>query len=109
MPLAVEFGRKYPTVGFDVKAARIAELESGKDSTLEVEEDELASIEHLTYTADLSSIADCNFFIVTVPTPIGDGNRPSLTPLKSASHAIGSVLKAGDTVVYESTVYPGAM
>ena len=108
LPLAVEFGRKYPTVGFDVKAARVAELEAGKDSTLEVEEDELESIEHLTYTADVSGVADCNFYIVTVPTPIGDGNRPSLTPLKSASIAIGRVLKAGDIVVYESTVYPGA-
>ena len=108
LPLAVEFGRKYPTVGFDVKAARIAELEAGIDSTLEVEEDELASVEHLTFTSDISGIADCNFYIVTVPTPIGDGNRPSLTPLKSASNAIGGVLKAGDIVVYESTVYPGA-
>ena len=108
LPLAVEFGRKYPTVGFDVKAARVAELEAGKDSTLEVEEDELQSVEHLTYTADVSGVADCNFYIVTVPTPIGDGNRPSLAPLKSASTAIGGVLKAGDIVVYESTVYPGA-
>ena len=108
LPLAVEFGRKYPTVGFDVKAARIAELEAGKDSTLEVEEDELESVEHLIYTADVSGVADCNFYIVTVPTPIGEGNRPSLTPLKSASNAIGGVLKAGDIVVYESTVYPGA-
>ena len=108
LPLAVEFGRKYPTVGFDVKAARVAELEAGKDSTLEVEEDELGSVEHLTYTADVTGVADCNFYIVTVPTPIGDGNRPSLTPLKSASTAIGGVLKAGDIVVYESTVYPGA-
>ena len=108
LPLAVEFGRKYPTVGFDVKAARIAELESGKDSTLEVEEDELASVKHLDFTADVDAIADCNFYIVTVPTPIGDSNRPLLTPLKSASKTIGGVLRPGDIVVYESTVYPGA-
>jgi UDP-N-acetyl-D-glucosamine/UDP-N-acetyl-D-galactosamine dehydrogenase len=108
LPLAVEFGRKYPTVGFDVNAGRIAELESGRDSTLEVAPDELASVEQLAFTADVSGIAESNFYIVTVPTPIGDGNRPLLTPLKRASAAIGSVLKAGDIVVYESTVYPGA-
>jgi UDP-N-acetyl-D-glucosamine/UDP-N-acetyl-D-galactosamine dehydrogenase len=108
LPLAVEFGRKYPTVGFDVNAGRVAELESGVDSTLEVDEDELASVEQLGFTADVSGIAGCNFYIVTVPTPIGDGNRPLLTPLKSASAAIGGVLKTGDIVVYESTVYPGA-
>ncbi len=108
LPLAVEFGRKFPTIGFDINAARIAELEAGKDATLEVEEEELKSVEHLRFTTDIDSIRDCNFYIVTVPTPIGDGNRPLLTPLKSASKAIGGVLKAGDIVVYESTVYPGA-
>lgn len=108
LPLAVEFGRVYPTIGFDINADRIAELEAGKDATLEVEPDELRAVEHLSFTADIDRIAECNFYIVTVPTPIGEGNRPLLTPLKSASLAIGGVLKAGDIVVYESTVYPGA-
>ena len=108
LPLAVELGRKYPTVGFDVKTARIKELESGKDSTREVSGDELTEATQLGFTSDAAGIKDCNFYIVTVPTPIGDGNRPLLTPLKTASIAIGAVLKPGDIVVYESTVYPGA-
>jgi UDP-N-acetyl-D-galactosamine dehydrogenase len=108
LPLAVEFGRKYPTVGFDVKTSRVDELKGGTDSTLEVPDDELAEAAKLTYTADAGDIADCNFYIVTVPTPIGDGNRPLLTPLKNASKTIGKILKPGDIVVYESTVYPGA-
>ena len=108
LPLAVEFGRKYPTVGFDVKASRIDELVSGKDSTLEVPEDELADSEYLDFSADAADLADCNFHIVTVPTPIGDGNRPLLTPLRNASMTISNTLKPGDVVVYESTVYPGA-
>ena len=108
LPLAVEFGRKYPTVGFDVKASRIDELVSGKDSTLEVPEDELADSEYLDFSADAADLADCNFYIVTVPTPIGDGNRPLLTPLRNASMTISNALKPGDVVVYESTVYPGA-
>jgi UDP-N-acetyl-D-galactosamine dehydrogenase len=108
LPLAVEFGRKYPTVGFDVKASRIDELEAGTDSTLEVPDDELAEASMLTFTADAADLADCNFYIVTVPTPIGDGHRPLLTPLRNASKAISKVLKPGDVVVYESTVYPGA-
>jgi UDP-N-acetyl-D-galactosamine dehydrogenase len=108
LPLAVEFGRKYPTVGFDVKESRIAELKKGKDSTLEVTTEELRESKSLTFTADAKGIADCNFYIVTVPTPIGDGNRPLLTPLRNASITIGKVLKKGDIVVYESTVYPGA-
>ena len=108
LPLAVEFGRKFPTVGFDLKTSRIDELKSGTDSTLEVPDDELAEASRLEYTADAADLADCNFYIVTVPTPIGDGNRPLLTPLKNASKTIGKVLKPGDIVVYESTVYPGA-
>jgi UDP-N-acetyl-D-galactosamine dehydrogenase len=108
LPLAVEFGRKYPTVGFDVKASRIDELAGGKDSTLEVPEDELADSKNLSFSADAADLADCNFYIVTVPTPIGDGNRPLLTPLRNASMTISNVLKPDDVVVYESTVYPGA-
>jgi UDP-N-acetyl-D-galactosamine dehydrogenase len=108
LPLAVEFGRQYPTVGFDVKAERIAELEAGTDSTLEASAEELKSAEKLSYTTDVSSLADCNFYVVTVPTPIGDSNRPLLTPLRKASETLGGLLKKGDIVVYESTVYPGA-
>lgn len=108
LPLAVEFGKKYPTVGFDINAARVAELESGTDSTLECSSEELAEAKHLTYTSSTDAIADCNFYIVTVPTPVGDGNRPVLTPLKMASKALSAVIGKGNIVVYESTVYPGA-
>lgn len=108
LPLAVEFGKKYPTVGFDIKADRVAELEGGTDSTLECSSEELTEATHLSYASDSEALADCNFYIVTVPTPIGDGNRPLLTPLKSASRMLGSVISKGDIVVYESTVYPGA-
>jgi UDP-N-acetyl-D-galactosamine dehydrogenase len=108
LPLAVEFGKKYPTVGFDIKADRVAELEGGTDSTLECSSEELAEATHLSFASDSAALADCNFYIVTVPTPIGDGNRPLLTPLKMASRLLGSVISKGDTVVYESTVYPGA-
>ena len=107
LPLAVEFGKRYPTVGFDIKAGRIAERESGKDATLETTSEELASAKHLTFTTDKSALANCNAFIVTVPTPVGKNNRPLLAPLKGASETVGSVLKKGDVVVYESTVYPG--
>ena len=108
LPLAVEFGRKYPVVGFDIKKTRVADLEKGRDATLEVSSKELKEAHNLTFTSNPQDLAECNFYIVTVPTPIGDGNRPLLTPLKSASITIGKVLKRGDVVVYESTVYPGA-
>ena len=108
LPLAVEFGRKYPIVGFDVKASRVAELEAGTDSTLEVSDEELASADQLSFTTNAEDLADCNFYIVTVPTPISEGNRPVLTPLRRASETISKILQAGDVVVYESTVYPGA-
>ena len=108
LPLAVEFGRKYSTVGFDIKAGRIAELNGGTDSTLECSAEELAEAEQLVYSSDTAALANCNFYVVTVPTPIGDGNRPLLTPLRESSKTIGRVLKKGDIVVYESTVYPGA-
>jgi UDP-N-acetyl-D-galactosamine dehydrogenase len=108
LPLAVEFGRKYRTVGFDIHKARVAELEGGTDTTLECSSEELADAKHLTYTSNLDDIADCNFYIVTVPTPIGDSNRPLLTPLRAASMTLSKVIKKGDIVVYESTVYPGA-
>ena len=108
LPLAVEFGKQYDTVGFDIHAGRIAELESGTDSTLEASAEELQSATNLSYTTDAAALADCNFYVVTVPTPIGDSNRPLLTPLKKASETLGRVIKPGDIVVYESTVYPGA-
>lgn len=108
LPLAVEFGKKVSVVGFDVNATRIAELQSGTDHTLEVSDEELSQATHLTYTSDIQALKNCNFFIVTVPTPIDDFKQPDLTPLIKASTTIGSILKKDDIVVYESTVYPGA-
>lgn len=108
LPLSVEFGKKYPTIGFDINAARIAELENGEDSTLECSSEELAEASQLSFVADASGLKDCNFYIVTVPTPIGDGNRPLLTPLRAASTTLGGIISKGDIVVFESTVYPGA-
>lgn len=108
LPLAVEFGKKFTTVGFDIHAQRIAELQNGNDRTLEVDQEELQSALSLSYTNDVSGIKDCNVFIVTVPTPINKHKQPDLTPLVKASETIGSILKKGDIVVYESTVYPGA-
>ncbi len=108
LPLAVEFGKQYPTVGFDINAIRIAELENGEDSTLECTSEELAAATQLSFASDAAALKDCNFYIVTVPTPIGDSNRPLLTPLRTASATLGGVIEKGDIVVYESTVYPGA-
>ncbi len=108
LPLAVEFGKKVPVVGFDIHQKRIDELTSGHDHTLEVSPEELAQASQLSYTANLEDLKDCNFFIVTVPTPIDEFKQPDLTPLVKASTSIGQVLNAGDIVVYESTVYPGA-
>ena len=107
LPLAVEFGKHFPTVGFDIKKDRIAELEKGNDSTLETTSEELRAAQQLKFSTDREALAECNTFIVTVPTPVGKNNRPVLTPLKGASETVGSVLKKGDVVVYESTVYPG--
>jgi len=107
LPLAVEFGRHFETIGFDVKAARIAELKAGRDSTLEVSKAELKDARRLSFTTDLSELKRCRVFIVTVPTPIDEYKRPDLTPLVRASESVGKVLKKGDVVVYESTVYPG--
>ena len=107
LPLAVEFGKHHDTVGFDINARRIAELRDGHDATLEVEPELLAQATRLAFTDQLQDIASCNVYIVTVPTPIDTARRPDLTPLVKASQAIGQVLKPGDTVIYESTVYPG--
>ena len=108
LPLAVEFGKKYTTIGFDINQGRIDELRNGADSTLEVSAEELKQTPGLAYTSDVQDIAKCNIYIVTVPTPIDDHKRPDLRPLLSASKTIGAVLSKGDIVVYESTVYPGA-
>lgn len=108
LPLAVEFGKKRSVLGFDINAKRIAELKSSHDATLEVSESELQEAGGLNYTANSEDLRACNCFIVTVPTPIDAYKRPDLTPLIKASETIGQVLKKGDIVIYESTVYPGA-
>lgn len=115
LPLAVEFAKKYPVVGFDINAKRLAELKQGKDYTLEVEDANLKSVlcddlsaNGLLVSDQVGAMADCNIFIVTVPTPTDALNKPVFTPLIKASESVGSVLKRGDIVIYESTVYPGA-
>ena len=107
LPLAVEFAKKFPVVGFDISAPRITELRQGKDSSLEVEADELAAVT-MKFTDRLEDTRDCNIYIVTVPTPIDAYKNPDLGPLISASRAVGEVIAKGDIVIYESTVYPGA-
>lgn len=108
LPLAVEFGKQYPTLGFDINESRVLELKSGKDSTLEVDSEELASATQLKYSTNPQDLKSANIYIVTVPTPIDRHKRPDLTPLIKASRMLGKVIKPGDIVVYESTVYPGA-
>jgi UDP-N-acetyl-D-galactosamine dehydrogenase len=107
LPLAVEFGRKRSVVGFDINQRRIDELKAGNDFTLETTQEELAAAKQLSYTTHLDDLRACNCFIVTVPTPIDEYKRPDLTPLMKASETVGKVLKKGDIVIYESTVYPG--
>jgi UDP-N-acetyl-D-glucosamine/UDP-N-acetyl-D-galactosamine dehydrogenase len=107
LPLAVEFGKKYSTTGFDISSARIRELRQGRDSTLESSPEDLASAKKLRFTADAAKLSGCGVFIVTVPTPIDRYKRPDLTPLIEASRTIGKVLQKGGIVIYESTVYPG--
>lgn len=108
LPLAAEFGKYRQVVGFDINEARVNELRKGIDNTKEVETEALLAAKELTYTTELNDLADCNFYIITVPTPIDENNAPDLKPLQSASTAVGKVIKKGDIVVYESTVYPGA-
>lgn len=108
LPLAVEFGKNRTTVGFDINKTRIDELNNGHDRTLEIEDGELSKAKHLLITENLNDIKDCQFFLITVPTPIDRFKRPDLTPLYKASETVGKVLKKGDIVIYESTVYPGA-
>lgn len=107
LPLAVEFGKMRAVLGFDINKARVEELRSGSDSTLEVTRDDLARASHLEFSTDAARLVDCGIFIVTVPTPIDQANRPDLTPLIKASETVGRAIRPGATVIYESTVYPG--
>ena len=108
LPLAIEFGKVFKTIGFDINESRIKELLAGKDSTLEVTSQELQESKMLSYTTDPRDIQSCNIFIITVPTPIDEFKKPDLFPLESASKIVGNFLKKDDIVIYESTVYPGA-
>jgi UDP-N-acetyl-D-galactosamine dehydrogenase len=107
LPLAVEFGKRFDTLGFDVKPERVAQLRGGRDTTLEVTSEELKSAQRLSFTTDLADLKRCRVFIVTVPTPIDGYKRPDLTPLVRASETVGKAMRAGAVVIYESTVYPG--
>ena len=108
LPLAVEFGKNYPTIGFDINANRIAELKTGIDRTLETSKKDLDDSTHLTFSDVTEKLAQCNVYIVTVPTPINEHKQPDLSPLMKASALLGSVIKRDDIIIYESTVYPGA-
>jgi len=108
LPLAVEFGKRYPTTGYDISRSRIEELRAGRDSSLEVEPEELKAVQGLVYTDRPENLSACNVFIVTVPTPIDRHKAPDLGPLESASRTLGEVIRPGSIVIYESTVYPGA-
>lgn len=107
LPLAIEFGKKYPTLGFDINANRIDDLKKGIDHTKEATPEQLGSAKLLTFSKNINDIKECNIYIVTVPTPIDEFKTPDLNPLKGASKMLGEILKKGDTVIYESTVYPG--
>lgn len=108
LPLAVEFSKQRQTIGFDINQVRIDELTNGFDSTLECSDEELSEAKHLVYTSSIEELKKCNVFIVTVPTPIDEHKQPDLTPLIKASETVGSIVKKGDVIIYESTVYPGA-
>tara|TARA_B100000795_G_scaffold269589_1_gene259471 strand:+ start:1197 stop:2465 length:1269 start_codon:yes stop_codon:yes gene_type:complete len=108
LPLAVEFGKKRDTIGFDINKSRINELLSGNDHTLEITSAELLKSKYLSFTSDIKDIQDCSIYIITVPTPIDKNKEPDLFPLKESSRAVGKVIKQGDIIIYESTVYPGA-
>ena len=108
LPLAVEFGKKYQTLGFDINKGRISELQQGTDSTLEVSDEELAATINLTYSCEVADLKTANVYIVTVPTPIDEHKQPDLTPLIKASEMLGKVVNKDDIIIYESTVYPGA-
>ncbi|SVC50811.1 uncharacterized protein METZ01_LOCUS303665, partial [marine metagenome] len=108
LPLAIEFGKKYQTTGFDISSKRVEELKSGNDSTGEVDATEFAESEHLSYTDDVRELEGSDVFIIAVPTPIDSNNRPDLTAIKNASGAVGEILVKGAVVIFESTVFPGA-
>jgi UDP-N-acetyl-D-galactosamine dehydrogenase len=108
LPLAVEFGKQYPTIGFDVKPARVAALQAGNDETGEVSPEELAAARHLEFTTDAARLAEADVYVVAVPTPIDRHRQPDLGPLIGASELVGAAIAPGDVVIYESTVYPGA-
>ena len=108
LPLAVEFGKKFETLGFDINKSRVAELLTGTDATLECSSEELAEATKLSYSADVDALKNCNVYIVTVPTPIDEHKQPDLTPLIKASEMLGKVVSKGNIIIYESTVYPGA-
>ena len=108
LPLAVEFGKKYPVLGFDINQKRVDDLSAGHDATLEVSDEELKDIKQLTFSCDKQELASCNIYIVTVPTPIDESNAPDGTPLRKAAELLGEFVQKGDVVIYESTVYPGA-
>ena len=107
LPLAIEFGKKYPTLGFDINVDRIDELNKGVDHTNEAIPEQLRSAKQLTFSANINDIKNYNIYIVTVPTPIDEFKTPDLNPLSGASKMLGGILKKGDTVIYDSTVYPG--
>ena len=107
LPLAVEFGKVRPTLGFDINALRIKELGGGKDNTREVLEEDLVGATQLSFSCNEDDLAACKIFIVTVPTPIDSVNRPDLSPITKASQIVAKALKRGDIVIYESTVFPG--
>ena len=108
LPLAIYLARHFPVLGFDIDKERVAELSGGIDRTREVTEEEFAKAKHIAYSADVASLRDANFYIVTVPTPVDQAKRPDLSALVAASHVVGTVLSPGNVVVYESTVFPGA-
>ena len=105
LPLAVEFGKKREVIGFDINRSRVNDLKNGIDATLETTVQELKDAIHLSYTTNLEDVKDCEIYIVTVPTPIDKHKRPDLTPLEKSSESVGKILKVGDIVIYESTVY----
>ena len=108
LPLAVEFGKKYPTIGFDLNLKRINDLKQGKDRTLELTKKEIETSQQLSFTNTASGIKDCNIYIITVPTPVDDYKNPNLKPLKTASKTVAQFISKGDIIIYESTVFPGA-
>jgi len=107
LPLAAEFGKKRDVIGYDINKKRIHELNNFVDSTLEISSDELKAAIRLSFTSNLNELKDCKIYIITVPTPIDENNKPNLNPLITASQAVGSIIKKGDIIIYESTVFPG--